>query len=357
MAVLQVNNRYSQVTIDINEVTSIQKSSDLLGNPILRVKTSDSVFTILYEDYKERDKDFEYVKITKKNIIEMEVPQREGDVVCEEHEVRRAEEKAKEWSDKAIRCAVTKELVQFAQEQENIIDKSLFFEKAHLSGPLGTWESTPKDEWWGSYDISVVFFKQLLQTGEIMKIVTNDEIKDNPFDKPTTGALLIEEYIRSCILYMMTYNQYYSGILEKGYIPVKDYTTIHLPIEYINMKKIEGIYKKCNSFAHLLSMLQQPFKDVIEIISLVIPPSTLLLWHKTLYTEGYDEFYGYFKNLSLVASNYLSEWFPGDRDQVEQDIKELCEIVPRNTRLIKERKDREVERLREERWSRIKKQF
>lgn len=38
---------------------------------------------------------------------------------------QRAEEKAKGWSDKAIRWAVTKELVQFAQEQESITRKEV----------------------------------------------------------------------------------------------------------------------------------------------------------------------------------------------------------------------------------------
>lgn len=67
MAVLQVNNRHSQVTIDTNVISSVQKSSASLGNPALTVGTSVQVITILYENYKERDKDFDFLS---KEIVE-----------------------------------------------------------------------------------------------------------------------------------------------------------------------------------------------------------------------------------------------------------------------------------------------
>ena len=61
MAVLQVNNRHSQVTIDTSVISSVQKSSTSLGNPSLTVGTPVQVIKIPYEDYEERDKDFDFL--------------------------------------------------------------------------------------------------------------------------------------------------------------------------------------------------------------------------------------------------------------------------------------------------------
>lgn len=69
MAVLQVNNRYSKITIDTNVISSVQKSSASLGNPSLTVGTSVQVIKILYEDYEESDKDFDFLSNEILNVL------------------------------------------------------------------------------------------------------------------------------------------------------------------------------------------------------------------------------------------------------------------------------------------------